>query len=228
MESRIKEDLAEGNYVIAGPQPHITSALAAIEKNNGDIRLIHDFSRPEDNSVNDFAFKDSCKYQSLDNAIELLTPHSYMAKVDLKSAYRSVEIKPEQYTLTGLRWKFNGEDRATNIIDRCLGFGARKAPSIFNRITQSVARMMHRRSFNCIVYLDDFFLCENSFSRCLEALSTLVQLLRSLNFKINWQKITDPCRRTNFLGVEIDLDKEQLSWIRTKQLPCATTYRKQP
>ena len=133
-----------------------------------------------------------------------------MAKVDLKSAYRSVEIKPEQYTLTGLRWKFNGEDRATNIIDRCLGFGARKAPSIFSRITQSVARMMHRRSFNCIVYLDDFFLCENSFSRCLMALSTLVHLLRSLNFKINWQKITDPCRRMNFLGVEIDLDKEQL------------------
>ena len=69
---------------------------------------------------------------------------------------------------------------------------------------------MRRRSFNCIVYLDDFFLCENSFSRCLEALFTLVHLLRSLNFKINWQIIMDPCRRMNFLGVEIDLDKEQL------------------
>ena len=71
--------------------------------------------------------------------------------------------------------------------------------------------MMHRRGFNCVCYLDDFFLCEYSYARCVEALASLISLLRSLNFRINWKKVVDPCRRMTFLGVQIDLDQGKLT-----------------
>ena len=211
MDNKIREELSEGNYVIAKNKPLITSALAVIPKPDGDIRLIHDFSRPENNSVNDFAVKDDCVYQSLDDAVHLLSPSSFIAKVDLKAAYRSVAIKPEHQALTGLRWTFCGDDHPTDIVDHRLGFGSRKAPAIFNRITQSIARMMHRNGFNCVCYLDDFFLCEYSYARCVEALASFISLLRSLNFRINWKKVVDPCRRMTFLGVQIDLDQGKLT-----------------
>lgn len=148
-----------------------------------------------------------------------------MAKVDLKAAYRSVEIRPDHCALTGLSWTFNGDNSPTYILDRCLGFGARKSPSAFNRITQSVCRMMQRRGYNCVCYLDDFFLCENSFEQCLSALTTLIFLLRSLNFKINWKKVVDPCRRMTFLGVEIDLDKGQIQLDPDKALALCDLLR---
>ena len=211
VENKIKEEIAEGNYIISKTTPLKTSALAAIPKSDGDIRLIHDFSRPEGYSVNDFAQKDHCAYQSLNDAIKLLSPSAFIAKVDLKAAYRSVPIKTMHHTLTGLRWTFSGDRNATNIVDRMLGFGLRKRPSVFNRITQSVTRMMHRRGFNCTCYLDDFFLCEDSFDACAKALATLISLLRSLNFRINWKKVVDPCRKMTFLGVQIDLDQARLT-----------------
>ena len=135
VEQRIKEELMEGNYVKVENPPLITSALAAIDKPDGDIRLIHDLSRQFNGSVNDFATKDACEYETLSDAITLLTPSSYMAKVDLKSAYRSVEIRHEHQTLTGLQWTFLGDSRPTTLLDKCLPFGAPKSPAAFNRIT---------------------------------------------------------------------------------------------
>ena len=55
VENKIKEEIAEGNYIISKTTPLKTSALAAVPMSDGDIRLIHDFSRPEGYSVNDFA-----------------------------------------------------------------------------------------------------------------------------------------------------------------------------
>ena len=183
VEQRIKEEIMEGNYVKVENPPLITSALATINKPDGDIRLIHDLSRPFNSSVNDFATKDACEYQTLSDAITLLTPNSYMAKVDLKSAYRSVEIRHDHQILTGIQWTFSGDSKPTMLIDKCLPFGARKSPAAFYRINQSVKRMMERRGYKIIVYLDDFFLCEDTFEKCLHSFSTLISLLRSLNFR---------------------------------------------
>ena len=115
-----------------------------------------------------------------------------MAKCDLKWAYRSMPIKPEHYPLTGLQWTFGNSKKPTTLVDTAFPFGSRKSPAHFNLITKSVKRMMVRRGYNCIVFLDDFFLCENSLERCASALATLIALLRKLGFRINWKKVEDP------------------------------------
>jgi len=211
VEKRLIEEIEDGNYIQASTPPLITSALAAIPKTDGSVRLIHDLSRPIDNSVNSFADKDPCEYQSFNDALQLLKPESYIAKVDLQWAYRSVAIKEDHQTLTGIQWQFKGDKDPTILVDRKLPFGARKSPSAFNRVTKAVQRMMERRGFNIVVFLDDFFLCEDSFQKCLLSLNTLISLLRSLNFRINWKKVVDPCRRLTFLGVQIDLDNQTLA-----------------
>ena len=212
VEKRLLEEIEDGNYIVTNPSAvTLVSPLAAIEKPDGDVRLIHDLSHPLGSSLNDYATKEECQYESLQDALDSLSPNMYMAKCDLKWAYRSVPIRPDHSPLTGLQWTFKGDNSPTTLMDTTLCFGARKSPAHFNRVTKSIKRMMVRRGFNCSVFLDDFLLYEDTMEQCAAALTTLIALLRSLGFRINWKKVVDPCQRLVFLGIEIDTVNNKLS-----------------
>ncbi len=212
VEKRLREEIEDGNYKICSEsQVTLISPLSVVPKPDGDIRLIHDLSFPKNNSLNDFASKEPCIYEDINAALQIVSPNCWMAKCDLKWAYRSVPIHKDHQQLTGLQWTFKGEKEPTTLIDTSFCFGARKSPAHFNRITQSIKRMMNRRGFNCIVFLDDFLLSEQSFEKCALALKTLIALLRSLGFRINYKKVIDPTQNIVFLGYQIDTVQNRLS-----------------
>ena len=170
-----------------------------------EIRLIHDCSRPHGQAVNDYITTNSFKFQTLDDATTLLRPNYYMAKIDLRHAYRSVPIHPDNYKATGCKWQFLGDHSYTYFYDTRLPFGAKSSPEIFHRITQSVRRMMARRGFpNIIVYLDDFLVIGATREECQLAYDTLFQLLIDLGFTLSEHKLVPPTQRLTFLGVELD------------------------
>ncbi len=217
VEEQIQVEIVEGRYIVSKEKPTIISALGAIPKDGDTVRLIHDCSRPEGSSLNDFSpleFKH--RFQSVKDASDLLRPGAFMAKVNLKSAYRSVPIHPSNYAATGLQWTFDGEQKPTYLFDTRLPFGSRRAPGIFHRLTQAVSRMMARRGFSSLVtYLDDFFLVADSYQECMDALNMLLRLLRQLGFSIAWSKVEGPCTCLTFLGISIN------SITMTLELPCS-------
>jgi len=217
LEEQITHELMCGNYIICHQKPKIVSAINSIPKPNGTVRLIHDLSRPVDTGLNAYASKGEVKYQTLSDAVSILRPGWFMAKIDLQSAYRSVHIPVSEHGLTGLSWIFEGSHKPVFMSDTRLPFGARKSPGIFNRLTQSIRRMMARRGFTIVAYLDDFFLCGPNFHTCLQAYNTLIRLLRQLGFQVNWNKVTDPCQRLCFLGVVIDTVSGTLSLNEEKR-----------
>jgi hypothetical protein len=198
-------------------KPHIISALGAIEKSDGGIRLIHDASRPEGFSLNDLASPEECKYQSIKDAISLITPYGFCAKIDLKSAYRSCGIREIDSDLTGLKWKFIGTNNFVYFKDNRFPFGARKSIFHFNHISQAIRRMMKKKGFDIVVYIDDFFIAEKDFATCLLVYNTLFKLLRSLGFSINYKKIIDPTQSLVFLGIHIDT-RIGTHWITQKRV----------
>ena len=185
LEAKITEELSAGNYQLCQARPTIISPISAVPKLDGGLRLIHDLSRPDTYGVNAYASKDPCKYQTINEALSMIQPNWYMAVVDLKSAYRSVHIRPVEYEITGLSWKFSGDKYPTLMCDTRLPFGSRKSPSVFNRITQAIVRIMNSRGYNTLAYLDDFFVTGPDFKSCKAALDALITLLRSLGFQIN-------------------------------------------
>ncbi len=205
IDAEIRKGIAEQHYVLAEVKPNLTSAIGAVPKPNGDVRLIHDCSRPAGSSVNDYA-QDNVKlrYQTMADAVSLLTPGCWLAKVDLKGAYRSVGLHPSQFGFTGLQWQFTGDPTPTYLYDTRLPFGARKSPSIFHRLTQSVRRMMQRRGYTILVYLDDFLIVADSKRQCQLAMDTLLSLLRQLGFAIAWEKTIGPTQYVVFLGIAIN------------------------
>lgn len=204
VETQINIELAEGNYVKTLSKPHIVSAIGAIEKPDGSVRLIHDASRPEGQSLNDLASREPCKFQTFNDVINILIPDGYCAKIDLKCAYRSCGIRDCDTNLTGLKWKFAGSDKYVYIKDTKLPYGARKSVYHFNKLTQAVKRFMKKRNFNVVAYIDDFLLVEKDFKTCLASFNTLLRLLRSLGFSINWKKVVDPTQTLTFLGIQIN------------------------
>ena len=210
VEAQILSELSTGNYQLCSQKPQIVSSLGAIPKSNGSIRLIHDLSRPV-GGVNAYAQNCSCHYSTIDDATSLIPPGGWLAKVDLKAAYRSVPISPASYSLTGLSWKFSKLAETSYIRDLKLPFGSGLACRIFQCLSDAVAGMMRRRGLSVISYLDDFLVVGDSFHSCWYAFDTLCTLLQSLGFNINWDKVIPPCQSLPFLGVHLNTITRRMS-----------------
>ena len=155
--SQIIKEIECGNYIICDEVPKIVSPMGVIPKPDGDVRLIHDCSRPVGKAVNDYCNVNwHQKFARVDDAAKFMSPGCYFAKVDLRSAYRSVNLSKASQEVTGLKWVLNGE--TVYLRDSKLPFGAKLSPGIFHRLTQAVKRIMARKGFDLlVVYLDDFF-----------------------------------------------------------------------
>lgn len=222
VEQTILDEIAEGNYIITKEKPTIISALGAIPKPDSDeVRLIHDCSRPQGEAVNDYITTKAFKFQTLNDAIKLLQPNYYMAKIDLRHAYRYVPIHKDNYKATGLKWQFSGQAHETYMYDTRLPFGAKTSPEIFHRLTQSVRRMMSRKGFpNLVVYLDDFFVTGSTLNHCQRAFDTLYNLLCDLGFSISNRKVVPPTQRLTFLGVQLDTTDCTMTLPKDKLKEC--------
>ena len=175
-----------------------------------------DRSRPLAFSANSYMDLDHYKYTTVDEAACKAKPGFWLAKIDLKHAYRGVGTHPSSWKVTGMSWLFQGTTDTTFLFDKRLPFGARTSPMIFHRLTQSVRRMMARRGFTVLAYLDDFLIIESSQQQCQIAVDTLISLLQSLGFTINWSKVVQPSQSLYFLGVEMDTVNRKLTgtpWI---------------
>ena len=106
VEKTIREEIQHGNYIVTAEKPTIVSALGAIPKPDSDkIRLIHDCSRPQHSNVNSYTdTQHHYSYVMVDTAVSLIKSNAYLAKIDLKSAFRHVPIHPSNYPATGLAW----------------------------------------------------------------------------------------------------------------------------
>ena len=218
VESSILEEIEAGNYAITTHKPTIISALGAVPKPDSDeLRLIHDCSMPPSLGVNNYIAIEKQTFQTLDDAVKLIDKDSFIAKVDLRRAYRSVPVHPSNHDALGLKWKFQGDKHFTYLVDTRLPFGGRSAPGIFHRLTQSVKRMMFRRGFKgVVVYLDDFLIVGKTLKECQEAFKALCDLLVELGFTISPSKVVEPCQKLTFLGVEIDTHALTLSLPQDK------------
>ena len=108
--------------------------------------------------------------QIIDDVVSLIKKGYYMAKVDLRHAYRSIPVHPFNYKALGLKWKFYKDSYHICFVDTQLPFGGWSAPGIFHRITQAVKQMMAWKGHTLLmVYLDDFLVIGEIEEACLKA-----------------------------------------------------------
>ncbi len=118
------------------PSNFRSSPLGAFYKKNGiDVRVIHDLSHPKHDSVNSGITIDTAvEYSTVLDAVKLLSKYKdpYMAKLDLRSAYQSVLVRPEDQNLEGFSWEDkNGVRQFFKM--KVLSFGLSSAPRQFKK-----------------------------------------------------------------------------------------------
>ena len=124
------------------PFPHThCSPIGAAPKPDGSVRLILDLSSPRGDAVNDGISKEefSCTYTKFDDAISILLhlgKGAFLAKTDIKHAFRLCPVRPEQWPLLCYRWM------GSFYTDTVLPFGSRSSPFIFNTFAIGISVLL--------------------------------------------------------------------------------------
>lgn len=232
--TQVQTEIDNGNYIPAVQRRSIVSPLRVISKSDGGVRLIHDCSRPEGRAVNNYAHEfEKQKFQTLDDARALVSRGCFMAKVDLKSAYRSVKISEHSQNVTGLKWVLNGKSQY--FYDYKLPLGSKLAPDIFHRLPQAVRHMMTKRGYTLVAYctlMISFYATKLTGDASQQAMLVLIRFLRRLGFEISWHKVAGPSQTITSLCIEIDagvmqlrLPGEKLEYLRQELSPFSARKR---
>ena len=193
------------------------SGIGVVPKKN-KWRMIMHLSAPAGNNMNDFISKDdfSLHYTSIDDAVKILLSlgrGARMAKVDLKSAFRMIPVRKEDWQFLGIRW------RGRFYVDTCLPFGLRSAPFLFNQFADVLAWILQNNyGLHWLIhYLDDYFLAgpPNS-TLCENHLHCFLRVCKLLGFPVALDKVEGPATILTFLGLELDSVLQQIRLPRTK------------
>ena len=194
--------------------PHAKiSPFGVIPKRNqrGKWRLILNLSAPEGASINDGIARQLCSlsYVTVDDiaaTVLALGQGSLLAKFDIKSAYRTVPVHPDDRLLLGMWW--NG----SLYIDTTLPFGLRSAPKIFCAIADMVKWVIRSTGVPIVThYIDDFIIIgPPGCSECQQSLQKALQVCSNLGLPVAPQKTEGPSTCMPILGIEVDTQAMEL------------------
>ena len=193
------------------------SPLGAVEKSDSSVRLILDLSQPRGASVNENIADEYCsvKYASFDEAVRMVQKQgvgAYMAKVDIRHAFRLCPVREADWPLLCYVWK------GQYYIDTRLPFGGRSSPAIFNTFADTLNWVLqyHGQIDFVIHYLDDFLICAPDKETCIMWLRSFQDTMDYLDIPVAHDKTVPPTTILVFLGIEIDAIAQVLRLPRVK------------
>ena len=220
IDSMLVKEIGAGR--IAGPYTappfadlHV-SGMGVVPKKSLDPatkkwRLIMHLSAPPGRSVNDGIAADeySVSYTSIDEAVAMacgMGKGCFFWKLDLQDAFRMCPVRRTDWELLCLFWR----DRY--FVDKCLPFGLRSSPCLFNKLADALCWILRcRYSVSPVThYLDDFLGCADSQAAARWQLDTALHVCSWLGMPVNPAKVDGPAQEIVFLGVLIDTVKGEL------------------
>ena len=226
IEEDIKKEMAAdriiGPFATAPFENYRSSPVLTVAKkgNPGKLRIVHHLSHPRGNSVNDHIIKWPCMLSRFTNAVKMvcrLGKGCYMGKLDIKSAYRLIPIRPTDWSLLGFSWNNEYYFHTT------LPFGMRSSCHIWERYSTAAQWIVKHVLLIPMVlhYVDDYFLASISASECRSNMDQIQGLFNELGLTIATEKTVGPVTKLIFLGISIDtiemtmsLDKDRTSTIQ--------------
>lgn len=162
-------------------------------------------------SVNAGLHPAKLKYASLDDAVEAILRLGgrgvFMAKLDVKSAFRLIPVNPSDIPLLG--FMLGG----LLFFDTVLPFGLRRSPEVWDKHAGLLAWILsdafRARGLNVLVifYVDDFLLIGPSFEAVREAVWLSVSIGNFLGLPWELTKLLGPASSLPFVGIGVDAER---------------------
>ncbi|CAD6230766.1 GSCOCG00012196001-RA-CDS [Cotesia congregata] len=182
------------------------SSIFLVPKKNGKMRFILNLK-----NLNSFIETTHFKMEDFRTVLELkMSKYCFMASFDLQDAYFMIPIHKNFWKF--LRFFWNG--RLYEFI--CMPFGLSSAPWIFTKISKPIVSFLRSLGYLSVVYLDDWWLVNDSIALCSQNVKILREFLESLGFIINEKKSKlIPSTSCKFLG--FIFDSEQMTVELTEE-----------
>jgi len=197
---------------IAGPysEPPLTNMVFSPlglqpKKAPGQFRVIHHLSFPKGRSINDGIPRDcaTVKYATVGQAIKHILSFGtgcYLAKTDIKSAFRIIPVNPADYHLLGFHWE------KEYYYDRCLPMGCSSSCAIFEAFSTALEWIISNQILNVSVLhiLDDFLFIASSYRECYLALDKFRHICQDIGVPLAPEKTMGPSQALEFAGIYLD------------------------
>ena len=175
------------------------------KKDPSEFRLIHHLSYPPGSSVNDCIPEDcsSVHYASINDAISVIKRTGagcFMAKTDIKSAFRIIPIHPIDFALLGMKWQ------NLYYFDRCLPMGCSSSCAIFEAFSTALEWLAMKRlgASGVLHILDDFLFIADSQDKCHADLNNFLSMCEYIGVPIAQEKTVGPDTTLQFAGITLD------------------------
>ena len=187
--------------------PCYYSPYFPVIKPDGTARFILDLS-----DFNPNVLYNHFKMDTMVDMTHLMFNDCFFAKIDLKNAYYSVPVRPEDRNWFRFTWQ-GGHYRFT-----CLPQGFSPAPRIFTKLLKPI--FSHFRSVGIITihYLDDFIFLSDCAESLAKDVDYVLSTLDSLGLTINFEKsCLFPTQKIEFLGFILDSTLMSITLTKPKQ-----------
>ena len=148
--------------------------------------------------------------------IKTLGAGCFMAKTDIKSAFRIIPIHPSDFHLLGMKWDNQF------YYDVCLPMGLSSSFAIFGAFSSSLEWIsVHRLGASCVLnILDDFLFIAKTETKCRTDLSNFLRLCVYLGVLIAQEKTVGPSQVIQFAGIGLDLVRQEARLPEDKLQKC--------
>ena len=211
VSAKLSKELAAGR--LAGPfdRPPFpkfrVSPLGVVPKKAlGEYRLIHHLSFPRGDSVNDGIAQQhaSVQYARVDDAVAMikqLGSGCFLAKTDIKSAFRIIPINPSDYDLLGIFWQ------GQYYYDRAMPMGCASSCRTFEMFNSTAIEWVAKKHLSIrylIHILDDYLMAAPTYHQCRIDLARFLSLCDYLGVPMAPEKTVGPENILSFAGIELD------------------------
>ncbi|GBG86030.1 hypothetical protein CBR_g40931 [Chara braunii] len=186
------KELTEKGWIRPSTSPY-GSPVIFVPKKGGTLRMCIDYR-----GLNAITVKNAEPLPRIDDLLDRVQGCKYYSKIDLKSGYHQIAIRPEDQHKTAFQTRYGLYEFVV------MPFGLCNAPGTFQH---TMNRIFHNHLDKfVVVYLDDILIFSKSVEEHAKHVETVLSLLRQHKYKVYLEKCEFGRTKILYLGHEISAE----------------------